>query len=1012
MAKLDGSHRARSAPMRLSKLLLLGAAALPLAGVAIAQDADTTETTTEAEETRELDVVTVTGSRQVIQNTIDIKRQSTTIVDGLSATDIGDLPALSIGEALESITGAASHRENGGATEISIRGLGPFLSATTFNGREATNGSGDRSVNFSQFPSELMNKLAIYKTQDASLIEGGVAGLIALETLKPLEYGKRRMQLDLKGNYNPDQQNISDSEAGDLGYRGTFSYVDQFELDGMGEFGLSIGLQRSDISQPEQEMRSSSPSGSSMFACIADLNDPDLRGYAATSSGDCEDQGPNSSNNDDYNTTIDPATGRAVDDGLAYAWASSSRGFRQNDTRDERDSAFLALQWQPNDRLDFNLDTQWSERTQSEDRYDLNFANMKRSVAGETITTLQAQPNGVVQFIETQSDIESNGEIYSRAEEYFGIGLSGSYEATDKLRVSADYSFSETTREELQVSLRVSSQGGPGSGGRENVSWSRNGDGFVTFEVQDFDVGNILNYTDGVRARVDSDVDRTNTVEALRFDADYDVDFGAINNLDFGVRFSELEYVNLAGTRDTYTTSDLDGTTAICSAGFAESDFLSSATGALVTQIDSATGNVVATTSSWATFDNSCLLNYILDANGASLQYPDQEYGNNGTTDVTEKTTAFYAMANFESEFSGKPVRGNFGVRVVNTDVESLGFRNALSIVTDPTDGTIDLVEDTTTVESIVGGGDYTEVLPSMNLVMDLKDDVILRAGIFRGLSRADPADMNFSRSFSTDSSAGPTTLAELVTGVNGSGNPNFEPLTSWNYDLAAEWYPNDDTILAATIYAKDFKGGFENAVTSETFTIDGQQITAPVTLLSTNEDTSSLYGLELTASHRLQNLPDVLDGLGFKVSYNVADSDFEFEDSNYGDLGFRDANGNFEQTAVGIVAPGNIPGFSEQTFSGQVYYQKGAFDGSIIYKYRSEYFQPYTSNGTRLRYVGDVGVWEARASYQITDNVRASLEAINLFDAPKEQYFYTTDNLGEVNYYGPRVFFGLRAKF
>ena len=78
-----------------------------------------------------------------------------------------------------------------GATEISIRGLGPFLSATTFNGREATNGSGDRSVNFSQFPSELMNKLAIYKTQDASLIEGGVAGLISLETLKPLEYGKR-----------------------------------------------------------------------------------------------------------------------------------------------------------------------------------------------------------------------------------------------------------------------------------------------------------------------------------------------------------------------------------------------------------------------------------------------------------------------------------------------------------------------------------------------------------------------------------------------------------------------------------------------------------------------------------------------------------------------------------------------------------------------------------------------------------------------------------------------------
>lgn len=1009
MAILNRSRRAGTSTVRLSRLLLLGAAALPLAGAAIAQE-NATDSTADAEETRELDVVTVTGSREVIQNTIDIKRTATTIVDGLSATDIGDLPALSIGEALESITGAASHRENGGATEISIRGLGPFLSATTFNGREATNGSGDRSVNFSQFPSELMNKLAIYKTQDASLIEGGVAGLIALETLKPLEYGKRRVQLDLKGNYNPDQQNIIDSEAGDFGYRGTLSYVDQFELEGMGDFGLSIGLQRSDISQPEAEMRSSSPSGSSMFACIADASDPDMRGYAG-GSGDCEDQGPNSSNNDDYNTTIDPATGLAVDDGFAYAWASSSRGFRQNDTRDERDSAFIALQWQPNDRWDLNLDAQWSERIQSEDRSDLNFSNMKRNTSGVTLPSLQFQPNGVVQFIETQSDIESNGEIFSRAEEYLGIGLSGSYQATDRLNISGDYSFSETTREELQVSLRVSSQGGPGSGGRENVSWSRDGDGFVTFTVQDFDVNDILNYTDGVRARVDSDVDRTNTVEALRLDADYDVEWGAINNLDFGVRVSELSYVNLAGTRDTYTTSDLDGTTPVCAAGFLESDFLSSATGTLVTQTDSS-GNVVNTTNSWATFDNNCLLNYILDANGVALEYPEQEYGNNGTTDVTEKTTALYAMANFDTEFADKPVRGNFGVRIVNTDVESLGFRNALSIVTDPSDGSIDLVEDSAVVETTVGGGDYTEVLPSLNVVMDLRDDVLLRGGIFRGLSRADPSDMGFSRSFDTDTGTGPTTLAELITGVNGSGNPNFQPLTSWNYDLAAEWYPNEDTILAVTVYAKDFVGGFENAITSETFTIDGQQVTVPVTLLSTNEDTSSLYGIEMTASHRFQNLPEVLDGLGFKVSLNLADSDFEFEDSNYGDLGFRDANGNFVQTAVGIVEPGNIPGFSDTTFSGQLYYQKGPFDGSVIYKYRSEYFQPYTSNGTRLRYVGDVGVWEARASYKITDNVRASVEAINIFDAPKEQYFYTTDNLGEVNYYGPRIFFGLRAKF
>ena len=164
---------------------------LALSQVAMAQDSDSDE-------------IIAIGTRQIIQDAIKLKRQAITVVDGLSADEIGDLPALSIAEALEQITSVGSQREGSGATEVSIRGLGPFLGSTVINGREATNGSGDRSVNFSQFPSELFNKLEVYKTQEASFIEGGVAGQIALSTLKPLEYGKRRIQLQAKGNIQPD----------------------------------------------------------------------------------------------------------------------------------------------------------------------------------------------------------------------------------------------------------------------------------------------------------------------------------------------------------------------------------------------------------------------------------------------------------------------------------------------------------------------------------------------------------------------------------------------------------------------------------------------------------------------------------------------------------------------------------------------------------------------------------------------------------------------------------------
>ena len=983
-----------------------------LAGLLISIPANAQESA--AADNDPIEEIVVRGARGTIQSTINIRRDSTTIVDGLSAVDIGDLPALSIGEALESIVGVASHRENGGATEISIRGLGPFLSATTFNGRMATNGTGDRSVNFSQFPSELMNKLAVYKTQDASLVEGGVAGLIELETLRPLDYGQRRFQFDLKGNYNPDQQNISGAQAGSIGYRGTASYVDQFDMNDAGMLGISFGVQRSDISQPEQEMRSSSPSGSSLFACLAD-NDP-LQGYSniTSTNDDCEDNPAGSGTNGGFDTEIDPDTGVARDDDRPYAWAGSSRGFRQNDTQDVRDAVFGAFQWRPTEKLEINLDAQWSEREQAEDRYDLNFANMKRNTRGTTLDALRFQTNGVVTDWAGETDIDSNGEIYSRVEEYTGWGFDVEYFFTDRFSGSLDFSSNTTTRVEKQASFRQQ------SASRQDVTFSRNNEGFVTWTVEDFDITDPANFDDNLRVRLDTDADRENTIDAVRVDFNYDLDSSFIDSLDFGARVSELTYFSArAGSADnnndarfTYTVGDGDPGVMACARKFPESGYLSGAdAGALVTNLD-ANGNAVDTYNSWAIFDNKCRLDAILAGNDASLAYP--KLGKHPqTVDVTEDTQAFYVKANYEAVWGDMPVRGNFGVRVVNTDVTSVGYRSAFIIITDPDTGELSL-QTTGELESISAKHDYTEVLPSVNFVMDLSDELVLRAAVFRGLSRADPGDMGFQRSFQAggDDEDPPTTIEELITGVTGSGNPYADPLTSWNYDVALEWYPNEDTILAATFYVKDFTGGFTNTVVEEDYVVEGVPLTFPIVLQQTNDDTSTLTGIEVVAAHKFYYLPGFLSGFGAKISYNYADSDFEFQDSLYGDRGFIDENGDFVQTHIGIIPPGNVPAFSRETFSGQLYYEIGDFDASMIYKYRSNYFQPYTSNGTRLRYVGEVGVWEARASYYLTDNVRLSVEAINLFDEPKSQYFFTEDNLGEMNYYGPRIFLGLRAKF
>ena len=367
--------------------------------------------------------IVVVGARRTIRTSIDQKRESTEIVDGLSSDEIGDIPALSIGEALETLTGVASHRENGGATEVSIRGLGPFLTNTVINGREATNGAGNRAVNFSIFPSELFNSVGTYKTQSASFIEGAVGGQVALDTKSPIEHGQQSIQLNIKGAYSPNEADIVGGQ--DLGFRGTASYIDQFETENAGVIGLSIGVQSNDTTNPEQE---STISGTFRNCAIG------LDGQFLDQSGNCQGESVN---------IQDPEDDRRL------GFAASSRTFRQNQTSDQRDSIFTALQWQPNERLDIILDGQYSNRDQDELRSDLVFAESNRNVTG-----LIDDGNGVLQSFTSAGEIQSITQSFSREEEYEGLALNIAYEVSDNLSISFDASYSNTFREELERSSR------------------------------------------------------------------------------------------------------------------------------------------------------------------------------------------------------------------------------------------------------------------------------------------------------------------------------------------------------------------------------------------------------------------------------------------------------------------------------------------------------------------------------------------------------------------------------
>ncbi|WP_372620193.1 TonB-dependent receptor domain-containing protein, partial [Alteromonas stellipolaris] len=546
----------------------------------------------------------------------------------------------------------------------------------------------------------------------------------------------------------------------------------------------------------------------------------------------------------------------------------------------------------------------------------------------------------------------------------------------------------------------------------QSFSWDM-GEYIPHFTVTDFDVTDISNYTDSLRTRIDRENTRDNEIKSARLDFEYILDSQVFTSVQAGLRTSELSFVQYGGSQGngsrnefTLDTANADALELLqsCQKDFPESDFLDGVSdGDLITNVDS-DGNVIGGGSSWATYDNVCFSQAVVASQNGEFGYPDVEYENSGTIDVTEKTNSAYVMASYDTEMFDKYIRGNFGVRIVDTEVTSVGFRNSFEVVTDE-QGVISLVTGDS-LERIEGGGSYTEVLPSFNLVIDYSDDILVRGGIYRGMSRADPSDLGYSRTFQTDDDLAPTSLADLLVGVNGSGNPDTQPLMSWNYDVAVEWYPNEDSIFAFGLYYKQFQGGFQQRTVLENFVIDGQEFALPVTNSVTTDEESDIFGLEASIAYRWDN------GIGVKIGYNYADTDFEFEDSLYGDTFITDVDGNTTQLTAGIVDPASVPGFSEHVFSTQVYYQIGDLDTAIIYKYRSEYFQPYTSNGTRLRYVDEVGVWEARMSYKVNEHVRVKLEAINLFSAPKSQDYYVQGNLGEVNDYGPRLFAGVSLKY
>ncbi len=200
--------------MKLHRTPIASAVALVIMSAAYAQDASN------------LNTVVVTGIRGSIENSIAIKKNSDSIVEVVTAEDIGKLPDTSIAESLARLPGIAAQRVDGRAQVLSIRGMAPKFGVTLLNGREMVSTGDDRSFEYDQFPSELVNSATVYKTPDAALGSQGLSGTVNLQTVRPLDYKDRQVNLNVRMEKNSLGEIIPGNSA--AGARLSASYIDQF----------------------------------------------------------------------------------------------------------------------------------------------------------------------------------------------------------------------------------------------------------------------------------------------------------------------------------------------------------------------------------------------------------------------------------------------------------------------------------------------------------------------------------------------------------------------------------------------------------------------------------------------------------------------------------------------------------------------------------------------------------------------------------------------------------------
>jgi TonB-dependent receptor len=606
--------------MNLKRNLLsvaLASAAMMAAAGAQAQTATSTAGDTK-DDAKQLDSVVVRGIRRGIERSIDTKKNSTSIVEAVSAEDIGKLPDVSIAESIGRLPGIAAQRVAGRAQVISVRGLSPDFSTSLLNGRELVSTGDNRSVEFDQYPSELLSGVTVYKTPDAGLVGQGLSGTIDMQTVRPLNFQDRVIAVSARGQHN---SLGSAANADANGNRFNVSYIDQFADR---TFGVSLGYSHSDTPIQENQVGLYEP----WFAI-----GPTWRPGVPSGAG-C----PDSKTNCTY-----------YSDGIK---ALRRTGYIK------RDGVMGTLEWRPSDAWTSTLDVFHSESHQEDtaNQFEVNLSGYNGTNPYIPLAVTNAQVNGNGTFTGgTAANVYPlvRGMYNDRKDKIDAFGWNNRFNI-GAVKLNADVSWSKAKRNELSLENNLQLAMLPGNLDTLDLQYSGN----------DFSqINPRLDYSDPSKLMLSNTIYGSGYGKVPRVQDELKsyrltANFGApaalsswIADFDVGINYADREKEK--HQPEAATLLGPQGATAIpgdlqyglVDLGFAGVGLIPS-------------WNVPGVVNRFMTFDPSETAAGYLVAKAWT---------------VNEKITTTFAKANIDTQWGSVPVRGNVGVQVQHVDQSSTG---------------------------------------------------------------------------------------------------------------------------------------------------------------------------------------------------------------------------------------------------------------------------------------------------------------------------------------------------